>query len=165
MLKKTITYENLDGETTSEDFYFNLTKAELAEMELSYDGGFGEYLRKIVDAKSGRQIITAFKEIVGKAYGERSEDGKRFLKSEDRTNEFLSSEAWSELFMELISEPKAGADFVNAIIPQSMVNEVQAQVQPTSLNPIEDVDINALKARLAELESGQVTKAVSPFER
>ena len=118
MLKKTMTYTDFNGEQRTEDFYFNLTKAEIAEMELGTDGGMADMLKRIVAAKDSKQIIEKFKEILMKAYGVKSPDGKRFEKSEQLSKEFSETEAYSDLFMELASDGKAAADFINAIIPK-----------------------------------------------
>lgn len=117
MLKKTITYTDYNGSQRTEDFYFNLSKAEIAEMELSVNGGYSQMLKDIVAAEDGAQIMAHFKEIILKSYGEKSQDGKRFVKSQELSAAFAQTEAYSELFMELITNPNAAADFVNSIIP------------------------------------------------
>lgn len=117
MLKKTITYVDYNGNERVEDFYFNLTKAEATEMELSVEGGLTKKLEDIVNSQNNKEIITLFKEIILKAYGEKSQDGKRFIKSEELSEAFSQTEAFSELFMELALDEKAAADFVNGILP------------------------------------------------
>lgn len=128
MLKKTITFRDLDDNVLVEDFYFNLNKAELAQLELQYEGGFSKYLSTIVDAKGGKAIMDAFKSIIGTAYGVRSEDGKRFIKSEKISEEFMQTDAFSELFVELLSDAEAAATFVNAVMPASLVAQAQAEM-------------------------------------
>ncbi len=117
MLKKTITYIDYDGNERTEDFYFNLSKAEIMEMELSMPGGMAQTLNKIVAAQDGEKIIKIFKEIILKAYGEKSPDGKRFIKSEELSAAFSQTEAFSQLFVELATNADAAAQFVNGIIP------------------------------------------------
>lgn len=117
MLKKTITYTDYNGIERTEDFYFNLTKAELMEMEIGTTGGMADMIKRIVDAKDAPAIIKIFKELVLKAYGEKSADGKRFVKSEEISNGFAQTEAYSQLFMELATDADAAAAFVNGIIP------------------------------------------------
>ena len=117
MLKKTITYTDYNGVERTEDFYFNLTKAELMEMEIGTTGGMADMIKRIVDAKDAPVIIKIFKELVLKAYGEKSADGKRFVKSEEISNGFAQTEAYSQLFMELATDADAAAAFVNGIIP------------------------------------------------
>lgn len=117
MLKKTITYTDYNGVERTEDFYFNLTKAELMEMEIGTTGGMADMIKRIVDAKDAPAIIKIFKELVLKAYGEKSADGKRFVKSEEISNGFAQTEAYSQLFMELATDADAAAAFVNGIIP------------------------------------------------
>ena len=117
MLKKTITYPDYNGSELTEDFYFNLSEAEVMEMELSMDGGLSNYLTRIVQAQNRPQIIKVFKELILKAYGEKSMDGKRFLKSDAISANFAATEAYSQLFMELATDDIKAAEFVNGITP------------------------------------------------
>ena len=118
MLKKTITYTDYNGNERTEDFYFNLTKAEAMEMEMSTAGGMETYVKRITDAQDTPAIIKVFKELILKAYGEKSLDGKRFEKSEEISNAFAQTEAYSELFMELATNTDAASKFVNGIMPK-----------------------------------------------
>ena len=120
MLKKTITYTDFNGDKRTEDFYFNFTKAELVELEVGTEGGLGEKIQKAVDAKNQLEIMTIFKDFIRKSYGIKSEDGLRFEKSEEISNAFMQTEAYSELFMELCTNEEAAASFVNAIIPNNV---------------------------------------------
>lgn len=117
MLKKVITYTDYDGNERTESFYFNLTEAELIEMELSAEGGLTQMIQKIVESKDGTRIIKVFKDLIFKAYGEKSPDGKRFIKSEELSRNFSYTEAYNKLFMELATDEKAAAEFVNGVIP------------------------------------------------
>lgn len=120
MIKKTITYTDYNDVERTEDFYFNLSKAELMEMEMGTTGGFAEMIEKIVAAQDAPTIIKVFKDLVLKAYGEKSADGKRFVKSEEIANAFSQTEAYSILFMELATDADAAAKFVNGIMPKDM---------------------------------------------
>lgn len=117
MLKKTITYTDYNGSERTEDFYFNLSKAEIMEMEMGTAGGMAGTIQKIVSAQDAPAIIKIFKDLVLKAYGEKSPDGKRFIKSEEISMAFSQTEAYSNLFMELATDADAAAKFVNGIIP------------------------------------------------
>lgn len=117
MLKKTIKYTDYNGVEREEDFYFNLSKAEITEMELSVDGGMAAMLESIIKSNNNKEIVSMFKEIILKAYGEKSEDGKRFIKSKELTEGFAQTEAFSELFVELALNEEKAAEFVNGIIP------------------------------------------------
>lgn len=117
MLTKTINYTDYNGEERSEQFYFNMTKAELAELNLTTEGGLQEVLRKIIDAKNVPELTKWFKKIVLMSYGEKSADGKRFIKSEELTEAFTQTEAYSELFMELITDSDAASSFINGLLP------------------------------------------------
>lgn len=127
MLKKKVTYTDYNGVERTEDFYFNLSKAEIAEMELSTAGGFAEMIQKVIAAQDGPTIIKIFKDLVLKAYGEKSPDGKRFVKSEEITTAFTQTEAYSQIFMELATDAKAASEFVNGIIPNDMAEEIAKQ--------------------------------------
>jgi Asp-tRNA(Asn)/Glu-tRNA(Gln) amidotransferase B subunit len=118
MIKKTITYTDYDGNQRTEDFYFHLSKAEVAEMELSIPGGLAKQLKKIVEEQDTPKLIEKFKELILKAYGIKSDDAKRFIKSKELSDAFMQTEAYSELFMELANDPEAAKQFVNGILPQ-----------------------------------------------
>lgn len=128
MLKKTITYTDYNGVSRTEDFFFNLSQAEVMEMELSTEGGLGEMIRRIVAAQDTAAIVKVFKEILLKAYGEKSPDGKRFIKSEEISNAFAQTEAYSQLFMTLATDSDEAAAFVNGIAPQKAVNAKKGTV-------------------------------------
>ena len=118
MLKKTITYTDYEGVERTEDFYFNLTKAECVEMQWSAEGGMAKRLQKIVATQDVKQIVEIFKDIILRSYGEKSDDGRRFIKSKELSDAFSQTEAYSELYMELSSDDKAAAEFINAITPK-----------------------------------------------
>lgn len=122
MLKLTRTYTDYNGVSRTEDFYFNLTKAEILEMELGTSGGFVEMIQSIVDAKDAPAIISVFKKLILKAYGIKSPDGKRFIKSEEISKEFSETEAYSDLFMELATNTDSASNFVNGVVPADAGN-------------------------------------------
>lgn len=117
MLKKTISYTDYDGNLRTEDFYFNLSRAEVTEMELSAEGGLSKMLEKIVASQDSKRIMEIFKDIILKAYGEKSPDGKRFIKNQELREGFAQTEAYSELFMELATNADAASSFINGIVP------------------------------------------------
>lgn len=124
MLKKTIKYTDYNGKERTEDCYFNLTKAEVTQMELSVDGGFAEYLRKITEAENVPALCSVFENIIHKSYGIKSDDGRRFIKNEELVTDFEQSEAYSELFMELVTDADAAANFVKGILPGDLEDYV-----------------------------------------
>lgn len=117
MLKKRVKYTDYDGVEREEDFYFNLSKAEVTEMELSTTGGLSSILKKIVEEKDSKRIMFMFKDIVLKSFGVKSDDGKRFIKNEELKEGFSQTEAYVEVFMELASNAEAATAFVNGIMP------------------------------------------------
>lgn len=121
MIARTIKYKDFNGVEREEKFYFNLTRAEVMEMELSTNGGLAEYIQQIVDANNSAEIIKVFKEVILKSYGEKTADGKRFRKVNDAgvplSIAFSETEAYSNLFMELAADADLAAEFVNGIVP------------------------------------------------
>jgi hypothetical protein len=112
-----MTFTDYDGNKRTEDFYFNLSRAEITEMEMSYDGGLVRMIEKIVAAQDSKRIIEIFKDLILKSYGEKSPDGKHFFKSKELSEAFSQTEAYSDLFMELAMNAEAASTFVNGIIP------------------------------------------------
>ena len=124
MLVKKVGYTDYKGVKREDELYFNLSKAEVAEMELSHEGGLSAKIERIVATQNGGEIIALFKDLIIKSYGTISDDGKRFIKNDKLREEFLQTEAYSELFMELASDADAASAFVNGIIPQVANKEV-----------------------------------------
>lgn len=117
MVKKTITYTDYDGVERTEDFYFNLSKSELIKMEYGTEGGLTKILKKITDSKDNTEIMRYFDEILSKAYGEKSPDGKRFIKSKELYEAFAQTNAYDILFMELFSDTDKMTSFIKGIVP------------------------------------------------
>lgn len=172
MLKKTITYTNFNDEEVSEDHFFHLSKAELVELELSHQDGLSEALKRIIDAQDGKAIIAEFKKIILGSYGRKSVDGKRFIKTQELRDEFESSEAYSTLFMELVTNTDAAIDFINGIVPQGLeadaakVTQLRQVEQAPAVEPktITRADITAMSqeelAQLgADISAGKVVIA------
>ena len=131
MLKKTITYNDYNEVTHTETYYFNLSKAECMEMEMSTSGGLTEMINKIIETQDIPAIIKIFKDLILKAYGVKSPDGKRFIKSEELSTAFAQTEAYSVLFMELATNAEEAAAFVNGIMP-SIDKKSNPVVVPTN---------------------------------
>ena len=116
MLAKTVTYMDYNGVERKETFYFNLTEAELTEMQMSEYGGLTNMLQKIIDSQDSKAIMREFKKLILLAYGVKSDDGKRFIKNDQVREEFSQTEAFSEIYMELLTDSDAAAAFVNGIV-------------------------------------------------
>jgi hypothetical protein len=125
MIKKTITYTDYDGNERTEDFYFNLSRAELIDMNFSTEGGLDKTLEKITKEKDVVKIAEMFKKFILASYGEKSGDGKRFIKSPELTEAFSQTEAYSELYMELYTDPDAAAAFFTGVIPTKLAEQVK----------------------------------------
>ena len=132
MLKKTITYTDYNDNTRTEDFYFNLSEAEIMEMEMSTVGGLAESIQKIVAAQDAPSIIKIFKDLVLKAYGVKSADGKRFIKNSAIREEFEQTEAYSKLFMELATDSDAASKFISGILPNDMSQQNLSATHPAA---------------------------------
>ena len=128
MLKKTITYTNYNDEEVTEDFYFNLSKAEIMEMTLNTVGGLEAMIQSIINAKDIPSIVKIFKDLILRSYGEKSADGKHFMKSPEISKAFECTEAYSILFMELSTDADAGSEFINGIIPKDLQKEFAKQL-------------------------------------
>ena len=133
MLKKTIAYEDYNGVSRKEDFYFNLTLAEMSELEMGTTGGFTGYINQIMQAQDTATLIRVFKELILKAYGQKSLDGRTFDKSEKLATDFSHTEAYSILFMELSTDAEAASKFVNGIIPAASAKKVAERSDLTSI--------------------------------
>ena len=120
MIKETIKYTDYNGNELEEDFYFNLSKSEITEMELSYPNGLSDHITKITQSNNGAEIIKLFKELILSSYGRKWDDGKRFIKSDEEAKAFSQTEAYSELFMKLATNAEAAAEFVNGIVPKQL---------------------------------------------
>lgn len=135
MLKRDITYEDFDGEQVTETFYFNLTKSEIIELEVSYKEGLQAALLRIVKAQDNKTLIAEFKKIVLLAYGERSEDGKRFIKNDEIREAFSQTAAYDALFMELATSDDAAATFIKGVVPKDFAKEIE-KTQDVPLPPV-----------------------------
>jgi hypothetical protein len=130
MIKWPITYTDFEGNEETEEFRFHLSKSELLEMNLSQSGGMDKMLQRIINTKDTQKIVEVFKDIILRSYGELSDDGRRFVKVKDGhrlADDFAQTPAYDELFMELASDEKKAADFINGIIPKSVADEVAAR--------------------------------------
>lgn len=124
MVIKKIKYKDFNGVEREEEFMFNLTEAEITEMELMTEGGLSDSIKKIIAAQNTPQIIETFKNLLLKSYGQKSADGRLFIKNEKLTEEFTQTNAYSQFFMELATDDKAAIAFINGIIPESMRERV-----------------------------------------
>lgn len=124
MIKKTITYTDYNGNERTEEFYFNLTKADITKMELSVKGGLAEMIKRIVDAQDTPAIIDVFEDLIKRAYGVKTPDGRGFVKRPEDLEAFMATEAYSQLFMELATDADAASKFVNGIVPADMAKQI-----------------------------------------
>lgn len=123
MLKKTITYPDpFTDEPVSEVYYFHLNAADLLELEVSVEGGLKEKLTRIQKSNDTKEILEIFKQIIETSYGKRSQDG-RFIKSPEISQEFLSSEAYSALLLDIMRT--GGDEFINGLLPKNLDSELE----------------------------------------
>lgn len=131
MLKRAIAYEDYDGNHVTETFYFNLSRAEIVRLEVSYEEGLQAALTKIVESKDNKHILEEFERIILMSYGEKSEDGRRFEKSDEIQNRFRNSAAYDALIWEMFTDANAAATFVKGIVPPDVANQMGDQDKPS----------------------------------
>lgn len=127
MIKETITYVDYNGNERTEDLYFNLTKAEIMKMEMSTKGGLAEMIQRVVQAQDQTAIIAIFEDLIHKSYGVKTPDGKGFRKTQADLDEFISTPAYSELFMKLATDADAASKFINGVVPADMAKQIAEQ--------------------------------------
>lgn len=155
MLKKPIEYTDYNGTKRKENFYFNLSKAELLEMDTEVVGGMRQLLEDMMEKQDIPKIMKAFKTIILKAYGEKSADGRRFFKSPELSLAFEQTEAYSELYMELLSDAKKAAAFITALMPEDMRGE---QVDARVLTPMKTPEIESTQEEEGDAHLTDTTK-------
>lgn len=139
MLKRNITYEDFNGDKVTEVFYFNLTKSEIIELDSVYEGGVASIFGRIVESNDKESMIKEFKKFILAAYGQKSDDGKRFIKSDQLRQEFTQTAAYDALFIELATSDKLASDFIVGVLPKEFANDLASvtaiQVPPLSPPP------------------------------
>lgn len=124
MFSRTFTYKDYDGNTRQDTWYFNLSKAELMKMELGAYGGLDSVLRRLMREENPKEIINMFEEIILSAVGEKSPDGRRFIKNQSIRDDFRETEAYSDLFYELVTDPSKAALFLRSCIPEELSTKI-----------------------------------------
>lgn len=133
MYVQKIKYMDYNGMERNETFYFNFTKAEVVEMEYSVSGGLTAVLNQISETKDFPKLIAIFKDLILKAYGEKSPDGRRFIKSKELSDEFSQTEAYSELYIKLASDTDAALEFIRGIMPGDISDDDMAKIKAGSM--------------------------------
>jgi hypothetical protein len=127
MVKKTVKNVDFDGNEGTEDFYFHLTEQELSEWELSVDGGLSTVLRKIIKSKDEKALIEIYKDLLTRSYGVKTQDGRSFVKNQEALDNFIYTQAFSDIYMELATNDKAASEFVNGVIPASVMAKAKEE--------------------------------------
>lgn len=124
MYKKTITYDDFNGVSRTEDFYFHLTKADLFNLEVGSAKGYAETLKDLIRAKDAKSLINTFMKLIEASYGVKSDDGRRFMRTNEHGvpyfKEFAETEAYSQLYMELAMDDQKAAEFIEGIMPKGI---------------------------------------------
>jgi hypothetical protein len=129
MIKKTVTFKDFDGNERTEDFYFHMTEQELTEWEFSVDGGLSGVLTRIINSTDLTKYVEIFKDLLIKSYGVKTPDGRGFIKNKEVLDNFIYTQAFSDIYMELATDDKAAAEFVNGIIPASLKEKAKAEMK------------------------------------
>lgn len=164
MIKKTVSYDGFDGETVTEDLYFHFNKAELMELEVETERGFSKKLQAVAEAKDVREVLAVFKDIVVRAYGVRSEDGKRFIKTERAREEFDGSEAYSEVLFDLLSDPASAARFVGGLMPSDLLEKAKVESNLDIEKMIRELEEEKEKEKAAQEEPKDISSDDEPTE-
>ena len=153
MFKHNIKYTDYNGMERNEVFYFNLSKAELMEMELSTNAGVEEMIRMMIATNDNAKIVQTFKDLILKSYGIKSEDGRRFIKSKELREQFEQSEAYSEFFMEMIAN-KDGIQtkFINDVVNGTNVPNMTEEDAVARLKEL-GYDTTRIEQSLAEKDN------------
>lgn len=130
MLRKEVEYKDFDGNDRKDVLWFHLNEVEITEMDLETSGGLVKYMESIIDKNDVNQLITIFKDLLIRSYGERSMDGKHFYKDDKIRNEFVSSAAYPVLYMEMVSDADKAVEFINGIVP-SNIREQMTKIENT----------------------------------
>lgn len=153
MLKKTITFKDLDGNELTEDFYFALTEAEVAELELRYDGLANRLEKMTAPPIDGGLVMDTFKDMIARSVGKRHMDNVQFIKNDEVRGRFMQSDAYTRFFMELVTDADAGAKFVNGIMP-AIVQEKLAQGKPLTDVPLPEKEETQTVTEAASMDGG-----------
>jgi hypothetical protein len=139
MLKRDIKYTDFDGNEATDTYYFNLTKSELVELEAGKPGGLDQWIRNVIDTKDNNALISEFKKIILLSYGEKSPDGKRFMKSDEMREEFSQTAAFDELFIELATNEDAAVKFLQGVVPKDLqlTDPDTPILPPPNIQPVE----------------------------
>lgn len=140
MIKKTITYTDYNGNERTEDFWFNLSQAEVLQMETSISGGWTELVKRITSKQDIPEIMNVFEDLIRRSYGEKSADGKRFIKNRELTEEFMQTEAYSNLYIELLTDADKASEFFTRVIPQVPEEDKDSKVKKAAIKAAEPAD-------------------------
>lgn len=136
MRKETITYTDYNNVTRTEDFFFNLNEAELTALQYGVDGGLKEMLERIVKSNDNKQIIACFHELIAKSYGEKSPDGRRFVKSKELSEAFMQTEAYNELMLRFMTDANYSAEFINDVLADVTKRTKERNAKKDEINAI-----------------------------
>lgn len=129
MIKKEIRYTDYNGVERMKTFYFNISMAEIIEMEADVEGGYGDFLRRIVETKDARNLVAEFKKLILRSVGIKSDDGERFIKNDTIRDEFVQTPAYESLFVELATDANAAASFITNVIPKEFSQQLASQTE------------------------------------
>lgn len=136
MRKETITYTDYNDVTRTEDFFFNLNEAELTALQYGVDGGMKEMLERIVKSNDNKQIMACFRDFISKSYGEKSPDGRRFVKSTELSEAFMQTEAYNELMLRFMTDANYSAEFINDVLADVTKRTEERNAKKTEGNAI-----------------------------
>lgn len=165
MLKKDITYHDLDGNPVTETFYFNLSKSEILEMQQSEGGAdIRDHIRALIASRDIRGVMAALRDVIRTTVGKRSDDGRRFIKTPEYADEFMQTGAYDELLVELMNKPGAASEFIKAVVPADLASKVRddnAGLEAMGLKEVEG-RIEVLDISVTSTGLGEILTATTP---
>lgn len=173
MLKKRITYTNFEDEEVTETFYFNLTKADLMEMEVSKRGGLNGYIERIQETNDAGLVFEELKSLMSRSVGRLAPDGRGFSRSQQIRDEFMNSEAFSNFILEMLTDPQLAAEFIQGLIPKNIESEVDRivkklggqetlRVEPRETTPEPPKQVRKItKAEALEMDSDELNSLIA----
>lgn len=161
MIKKTITFDTFDGETQTEDFYFNLSKGEVVRMEMQNEGGLKATLERLIQTRDGKEIMSIIENMILQSYGVKSLDGRRFEKSEEDLFKFKNSDAYSELLYELLTDAGKASNFVNGLLPAKLIKEAEEANAQKSEGVASVIEAKTVKPETPHMSEAELREALA----
>lgn len=135
MVRREIKFTDFNGKSQTEVGYFNINKAELGKLQMRHNGTYLDYLKLLSERKKVEEMYNFVYELILDSYGEKDPEGRKFIKTPEMRTDFEQSLAFSEMIVDLVSNPDDLANFVKGIMPPDLVTgggEIDATALPAT---------------------------------